>query len=514
MKKIFSILVITFILAGCSDEFLNRSSLTSLADDTFWTTESDALLALSGCYSKLQDPYLFDSDPWAGGVVRMDYMSDDGWCRWGWMAGGALSRGEHSTTDGMVSNLWKRCYETIVRCNRVIETVPTLNQSIIETAKAKQIIAEAKFIRALMYNMLTMTFRDVPLITKLQNVQDAMVPKNTKAEIVKFILDDLKASVEDLPAPGSVDWGRATKGAGYALIARISLYNMNWSEAALWSKKVIDLGKYSLYPDFGKLFQSANEINNEVIFPVRFLRGPDEDGANFAGYWGVGVINYQEVLPNLAEEYYCSDGKPITVSSLYNSKKPSADRDPRFDASIVSKGSLWRGTALDTYTKTWTGFAQRKYTEEGNSENHFDADEDFYIFRLGEVLLMRAEALAESNGDKNEIFALINQLRNRNSVKMPLADQAELDTYYAGKIVDLVRHERRVETAFEGLRYFDLIRWGKLKERAIDFYMSSEKSRLSKISDRKWVEPNSSVWPIPQSELDINKMLGQNAEWN
>lgn len=513
MKKIFSIIVITIILTGCSDEFLDRSSLTSLADNTFWTTESDALMALSGCYSKLQDPYLFDSDPWAGGVVRMDYMSDDGWCRWGWMAGGALSRGEHSTTDGMASSFWRSSYETIVRCNRVIEKVPTLDQSIIPAEKADQIVAEAKFIRALMYNMLTMTFRDVPLITNLQTVENAMVPKNTKAEIVKFILDDLKASVENLATPGSVDWGRATKGAGYALIARINLYNKNWSEAALWSKKVMDLGKYSLHPDFAKLFQAENEMSSEVIFSVRFLRGPDEDGANFAGYWSPGVINYQEVLPNLAEEFYCSDGKPISVSTLYNSTKPSVNRDPRFDASIVSKGSLWRGTALDTYTRTWTGYAQRKYTEEGNNENHFDANEDFYLFRLGEVLLMRAEALAESGGDKNEIFALINQLRNRTSIKMPLADQAEVDTYYAGKIVDLVRHERRLETAFEGLRYFDLIRWGKLKERAFDFYMSNEKSRLSKITDRKWSEPRCNVWPIPQAEMDINKMLEQHTEW-
>lgn len=513
MKNIFLIIFTFFLLSNCSDDFLDRSSLTSLADDTFWTSESDALMALAGCYSKLQDPYLFDSDPYAGGVVRMDYMSDNGWCRWGWIAGGVMSRGEHSTTDGMASNLWKRSYETIVRCNRVIETVPTLGEDIIEASSANQIVAEAKFIRALMYNLLTLTFRDVPLITELQTVDNAQVPKNSKTDIVAFILKDLTESVENLPAPGTVDWGRATKGAGYALIARINLYNSNWSEAALWAKKVIDLKKYTLYPDFGQLFQAANEMNDEVIFPVRFLRGPDEDGANFAGYWTTGVINYQEVLPNLAEEFYCNDGKPIKSSSKYNANKPSENRDPRFDASIVSKGALWRGTVLDTYSKTWTGYAQRKYTEEGNNENHFDADEDFYVFRYGEVLLMRAEALAENNGDQIEIFDLINQLRDRVSVSMPHVTQIELDTYYAGNIVDLVRHERRVETAFEGLRYFDLIRWGKLKERAIDFYMSNEKPRLPKISNRKWVEPSSNVWPIPQSEIDVNKMLEQNTEW-
>lgn len=273
MKKIFSILFIaTILITGCSEDFLDRKSLTALADDTFWTTAADAEMALAGCYSNLQNAHLYDSDPWASGVVRWDYMSDDGWVRWGWMQGGAISRGEHSTTDGLVSNFWKQSYQTIVRCNRVIDTVPTLGDDVISASSSAQIVAEAKFIRALIYNLMSMTFEDVPLITAIQPVEEAETPKSPKADIVAFILSDLEGCVEALPAKGADDWGRATKGAGYALLARINLYNANWSAAASWAQKVIDQG-YTLYPDFHGLFQNANEINDEVIFPVRFMRG-------------------------------------------------------------------------------------------------------------------------------------------------------------------------------------------------------------------------------------------------
>ena len=513
MKKIhFITFIIIILFTGCTEDFLNTKSLTALADDTFWSSEADAKMALAGCYDNLQSPWLYDSDPWAGGAVRYDYMSDNGWVRWEWEAGGAIERGEENTSSWMIGSKWNEFYRAIVRCNRVIDVVPTLGEEIIPASTAAQIVAEAKFIRALVYNELAMTYTDAPLITAIQPVEEAEVAKSSKSEIVDFILADLEGCVEDLGDPGAVDWGRATKGAGYALLARINLYNGNWSAASSWAQKVIDMS-YSLFPDFHGLFQSANEINDEVIFPVRFVRGPDDDGAAHAGYWAPGVINHNEVLPNLAEDYFCNDGKPITESPLYNPDVPAENRDPRLGASIVTNGSLWRGEVIDSYSQTWTGYAQRKYAEEHNNEDHFDADEDYYVFRLGEVLLMKAEALAESGGSSTEIFALINQLRDRESVQMPHVDQAEVDNYFGGSIVEMVRHERRIETAFEGLRYFDLKRWGLLKERAFDFYMNYEKANDNRLSDRHWPGDKQYKWPIPQSEVDANEMLEQHSEW-
>ena len=514
MKKIFSILfIITLLITGCSEDFLDRKSLTALADDTFWSSQADAEMALAGCYDNLQSRWIYDSNPWAGGAMRYEYMSDNGWVRWGWMAGGAISRGEENSTSWMIGSLWNDSYQAIVRCNRVIDMVPTLGEDVISSDVAAQIVAEAKFIRALIYSTLTMTYQDVPLITSIQPVEDADVAKSPKSDVVSFILSDLENSVEDLGDPGSVDWGRASKGAGYALLARINLYEENWTAAATWSQKVIDFG-YTLYPDFHGLFQSANEINNEVIFPVRFVRGPDDNGASHSAYWGSNGINYQEALPNLGEDYFDIEGKPISESNLYNPEVPAENRDPRMGATLVTNNSIWRGEVFNTFSKSWTGYMQRKYTEEQNSENHFDANEDFYVFRLGEVLLMKAEAIAESGGSSAEIFALINQLRDRASVQMPHVDQTEVDNYFGGSLVEMVRHERRIETAFEGLRYFDLVRWGILKERAFDLYMNYEKANNNKLSDRHWPGEKHYKWPIPQSETDTNELLDQHSEWN
>ena len=510
MKKIFSILFIaTILLASCSEDFLDRKSLTALADDTFWSSKADAEMALAGCYDALQDNYLFNGDPWSGGISnRWEYMSDNGWCRWKWMAGGTIERGENTTSDWLGDDFWKSSYKVIGRCNLVIKMVPTMDAELIEAEEAAQIIAEAKLIRAMMYNYLTMTYEDVPLVTTVQNPAEANVAKSSKEDIVDFIIKDLEACVDDLAAPGTTNWGRATRGAGNALLARINLYNENWSAAIKAADAVLDEG-YSLHSNYKALFSTANEMSNEVIFSVRFLRGPDEQGANFAAYWkGVGLMNYQEALPNLGEDFFCTDGEPITSSPLYNADVPSQDRDARFDGTLVSKGSVYNDAA-PPMQKVWTKYAQRKYTEEGAvDEDHFDANEDFYVFRLGHVLLIKAEALAESGAAATDVFDVINQLRPR--ANMPLMDQAEVNNYFGGSVVEAVRHERRVETAFEGLRYLDLKRWGIMEER-VAYYNANDRVD-GRMSIRTFSAKNY-VWPIPQFELDINTALEQHDLW-
>lgn len=510
MKKIFSILFIaTIFISSCSEDFLDRKSLTSLADDTFWSSADDAKMALAGCYAALQDNYLFNGNPWAGGISnRWEYMSDNGWCRWKWMAGGSVERGENVADDWLTGDFWKSSYKAIGRCNLVIDMVPQMDASLIDANEAAQIVAEAKFIRALMYNYLSMTYEDVPLVTSVQSPSEANVPKSSKEEIVNFIINDLESSVNDLAAEGGAEWGRATKGAGYALLARINLYNENWAAAIAAADQVISAG-YSLHSDYKSLFSTANEMSTEVIFSVRFIRGTDDNGANFAGYWkGVGLMNYQEALPNLGEDYFCTDGQPITTSPLYDASIPSSNRDARFDGTLISVGTTYNGAA-PPMQKVWTGYAQRKYTEEGAvDEDHFDSNEDFYVFRLGHVLLIKAEALAESGGSPTEVFNLINQLRPR--ANMPDMTQTEVNTYFGGSLIEAVRHERRVETAFEGLRYLDIKRWGIMQER-VDYYNANDR-----VDDRMSIRTFSAknyVWPIPQFELDVNTELEQHELW-
>jgi hypothetical protein len=159
----------------------------------------------------------------------------------------------------------------------------------------------------------------------------------------------------------------------------------------------------------------------------------------------------------------------------------------------------------------------RKWTEENNSENHFDSPQDFYVIRYAHVLLMRAEALVQSGSySEGEVIGLINHIRDR--VNMPHVEDVEGTGLSQSELLEVVKHERRVETAFEGLRYFDLMRWGELKKK-YDEYMNG--GELQEMKDRGFPTPRDRVfedpkhwkWPIPQSELDNNKALEQHSEW-
>lgn len=514
-KTIYKLILVMIVLfnTGCSEDFLERESLSSLANDNFWTTESDATLGLMGVYSALQSKWIYDSNPYEGGSVRWDFMSDNGYTTWQWMAGGDIAQGIHTAESWMVNDTWKALYIGIARANTVIQKVGEMDATNIDEATAKQIIAEASVIRASLYNILAILWKDVPLITEIQNVTEANVPKNTREKIVAFIISDLESVYEDLPI--SNDWGRLTRGAALGTLARINLfhagYGGTYEKAAQYSQEVIDLGVYSLFPDYEDLFEIANEQNNEVIWSVQFDRLLD-DGSNFAGYWGAGIVGYQRVLPNLVDAFYMIDGLPYDQSPLYNSALVSENRDPRMSASILTTGDLWRGVPRPN--NPGQSF-MRKWTEEENSENHFDSPQDFYVLRYGHILLMRAEALLMIGGSESEVVSLINELRLR--VGMPLVEDVEGTGFSQSELLDLVKHERRVETAFEGLRYFDLMRWEEL-ESAYAQYMLVEKQKIIDIGypgvmDRVFDASKDYKWPIPQSEIDVNSSLTQHTEW-
>ncbi|MCG8307134.1 MAG: RagB/SusD family nutrient uptake outer membrane protein [Cytophagales bacterium] len=509
-RHILTLFILVSFISSCSDDFLERKSLTSLSEDNFWLSENDAHLALMGCYDALQSRHIFDSNPWGGGVVRTDFLSDNGYTNWQWMQGGAVAEGKHTATDGLVNNTWNNCYRAIVRCNNVVSKIPEIED--MDADVAARMIAEAKVIRATVYNILAMTFKDVPLITEPQTVEESNVPKDSQESIITFMIDDMKDAIEDLPetVPAS-EWGRITKGAGMAMLARIYLWHGYFGEAAAMAGNVIGMG-YSLFPDYSTLFTTENEVNNEIVFSVIFDRVLD-NGSSFAGYWGSGFAGYQRPLPNLVDDFYCTDGLPIDQSPLYNPDIKSENRDPRFSATLVSNGDTWRGDLVEGQKTEF----MRKWTEENNNENHFDSPQDFYVIRYAHVLLMRAEALVRSGSySESEVIGLINQIRGR--VNMPKVEDVEGIGLSPGELLDIVKHERRVETAFEGLRYFDLLRWGELKEKYDEYMTGGEQQEMKdrgypSVRDRNFLDPKHWKWPIPQSELDNNKALEQHSEW-
>ena len=229
-----------------------------------------------------------------------------------------------------------------------------------------------------------------------------------------------------------------------------------------------------------------------MIFSVRFSATADGTDNQMRGF--LSTRNNEDfftpivVNQNLMDEYYDINGNSIAESSYSTDElKEAENRDPRWRYNFVFKKADDGGI---------TGYIN-KYQDYTVTEKNAD-NQDYYVIRYADVLLMRAEALAmvNSSGNKTEIEGLINQIRDRVSVGMPHVTDAEITN--AGGLLNVIKHERRVELAFEGHRYFDLRRWGE----------------YNKLTEYNYIgETKSHVWPIPQGELDNNKSLVQAAEW-
>ena len=518
MKKsqYFLTLLIVLFLAGCSDDFLNTVSPNSVSNETFWKTEKDVKLALTGCYAVLQRRNLYNSKhSGPSGFPGLDYACDNGYMTWDYKPGAAIARGDYTPSDAMVNGVWDDSYAGIARCNLLIDNIVNIDEKEVSSSAKARYTAEAKFLRALYYNKLAILYRDVPLITKSLSLSEANVPVNEHSEIVSFITDDLKSCAEDLPLPQDLplsEWGRATRGAAYALLADIYLNDHQYSEAVTYTQKVLDINYYQLFPDYTSLFKVENEQCSEVIFSVCFKRGMDGQGSGFGWYKKSRVPDNCHPLKNLADDFYLTDGLSPSNSPLFNPDLEEENRDPRFNSTLISKGSLWQGTVVPDSQLNLTGYALRKWTDisdPGLDQN--DSDQDFYVFRLAHVLLDRAEALVQAGSySEAEVLGLIDRVRER--VNMPDVEQVEGSGFSPTDLMEIIKHERRVETAFEGRRYIDLKRWGMLKERS-DWYNEHEWANNSALQKRNFIEPKHEVWPIPQSELDVNDALVQHPEW-
>jgi len=513
MKKLLFYIAMAMIGFGCSEEFLSLEDPTNIAEDNFWTNANDARLGINGVYTVLQARPLYGGH--LNGRIGMpayDCFADNSYNAWKWEGGGLYVVGSMDPTHGLFMDVWKNLYKGVVRANTAIYNIDQMDETVISAEEQQNLLGQAYFLRGLFYYHIALYFEDAPLITESQLLEDAYVPKNTQAEILEQVYEDLTLASETLPVaqPDNL-FGYATKGAAFGLLARVALLESKWADVKTYTEELLTLG-YGLHNDYSELFSYAGENTNEIVFSIKFLYG--EDHANnemfSAQYLSKPKIDVQP-MPNMVNDYYCTDGLPIDVSGLYDPAAPKENRDPRVLASVVFKGDVYVKDPEKIFTgNTNTKFGLKKYIRQEVQADERDVfqsgSQDFYLIRYADVLLMRAEALVESDDLGQEVYDLVNAVRAR--VNMPAIELVEGTGLSKDQLRDIVRHERRVELAFEGLRFLDLKRWGEMEAGYGRIAADAIKGYTPLYQGRK-----SETFAIPQAEIDVNKSLVQHSAW-
>jgi hypothetical protein len=491
----FGIIILTCFFYSCDESFLDTQSTDTYNEANFWESENNAIAAINACYASLKANALYNN--------AINSMGMDNYTPNATMHGGniimVLGTRNNSNVD-LFRDRWNADYGGIGRVNNLlgkIEAVP-MDEPLKERTKA-----EAYFLRALFYHDLVMLYGGVPLITDPPSLEEHKdLPRDTKDAVIAQILIDLDNAASVLPESyGSSDIGRATKGAALGLKARVLLYEERWQEAAQTAKQVMDMGIYELFSDYRGLFLAENDVNDEVIFDVQFLH-PD-----FSTSYDV-ILELQinsAPIPNLVNSYLMTDGLSMDESPLYDPAKPYDNRDPRLHQTVVVPGYLFRGDTVSETKYFSSGFGWKKYTSYKDDlvepDYQYNSEMNFKILRYADILLMYAEAQNEAAGSDASVYAALNEIRQR----------AGMPDIQAGLSKDamreVIRHERRIELAGEGLYYNDIRRWGI----AEDVMNTTVYNRNGEVfMERVFVAPRDYLWPIHQETKEQNPALEQN----
>jgi len=506
IQKILLFAMIIIVNLSCED-YLDRTPIDKLDPDNFFRNEAELKSATFGMYTFLNDRY----------YVEMNHFTDDSY---GFKHATAVSftYGEHTAFDNTFLEAWRTSYRGIGQANLVLTYV---DGSPVDEDVKNACKGEAYFMRAFYYWELTFRFGDVPLIISQPSVTGDIFPERTpRAEVIDQIIDDLDNAIEILPVDS--DKGRVTKGAALGLKARVLLFIKDYSGVVTAGEQVFALNKYSLYPDYMRMFWAENEDNGETMFSIQYL-----EVIRGNGYYQriVNGSQYTTTL-SLTNEYETIDGDLITdPGANYDPQDPYANRDPRLYATILGPGLLKyirEGDSIfyEPTDKAASGIRMNKYNKHDEDYSFYDGS-DLIMMRYAEVLLMYAEALNLSVGPTEDVYNAINEIRTRAGMPdLPAGlSQLEMD--------DRIRHERRVELAMEGHRLYDIVRWD-IGPEAFQPAWGWNRSKLTDMTDpAKWVfepvefdsnrsfnEAKGYLWPIPGAEMELNTNLVPNPGYN
>ncbi|GHE45195.1 RagB/SusD family nutrient uptake outer membrane protein [Sphingobacterium griseoflavum] len=517
------------LLNGCSKDFFDKNPLDAISDATFWKTESDAMLALTGCYNT--GGFWKGEDFWTPrSMVFLDMMAGNGSEKES--IPDRMTDGTLNSAYWVVESYWKNSYQKIAACNNFLDHIDLVSMD--NDLKAS-LVAEVRTLRAYEYFNLGLYYGGVPLVKNILSIDQAnSVERASRDEVWDFAETELDESYGLLPntRPTS-ESGRITAGAALAIQGRLLMAREKWSSAQEVYKKVIDAKVYEITPNYQSVFNLGNGGGKEVVLSSQYKE--DVFGHVLLQYlypetWG----GWHQFSPynELVKSFECSDGKTIEESPTYEVHNPYVNRDPRLDYTIlISDRSTFKGqtyvsrpgtSSPDRFNRyNWSGYSIRKFMDESFDGNLMNYGANFPLIRYAEVLLGYLESALEAGStlDQTLLDNTINLVRGRADVQMPAVTLTDRNV-----LRNIIRRERRVEFAFEGLRYYDILRWGiagtelnwqftgmKLTNTPNtynDFAVDAEGYLI--YQKRAFKVGVNELWPIPLSEIQINPKLTQN----
>ena len=465
-------------MLGC-EEFTDIEPQYTQDADNFFNAPSDYQEALTAAYDPLQTSYL---GFWIGEIA-----SDNS------IAGGESvtdSEGLHqidAMTHGGVNaelrDLWRWNYAGITRTNFIFE-----NKDNIEFEGKEEILAQAAFLRAYYYFQLVKFFGDVPLVVdrRLAIEEVRSLERTPKEQVYDQIEKDLQFAAEVLNWTTGTK-GRITKGAALSLLGKAHLYQNEFAAAATALDKVIQEGPYELYMgDYNNIFRLSNEGNSETVFAIQYTGLEGGGYGCFVCLEGFAAAGFHGVRGYEGPIYGVGNSYNLPTQDLVDEFEVG---DPRLQGAILDieafKASQPDPAAIK-YTEGGgghTGYYNNKYIkrldELGLGDDDLTSPVDHIVIRYADVLLMAAEAhLKKPSPDEGLARLYLSMVRERVGLSEVVASGEEL--------LEAIYHERRVELAGEGHRFFDLVRTGRAAAEIEGFVVGKHE-----------------LFPIPQDEIDL-----------
>lgn len=592
--KLSLVVFATLLFFSCNNDFLERYPLDEISNETFWNTENDLMVYNNSIYDRARNdhdvPILmahddgFDSHKYS--IWMIDEFSDNIAPRHSRHERYQQVRaGKHNISTGAQWFGWIDGGWAFVRAiNVFMDNYPKALENGVAEKAVNKYVGEARLLRGWFYADKISKFGRAPWVDRELNIdsEELYAPLDSRETVMTNVLADLNFACQWLPN----DWGdggspgRLNRWAALLVKSRVCLFEGTWrkyhggadanmwlQEAASAAKEIMDNGPYTLYNtgdpenDYQAIHKMRSDLTGvpEVMYWRRYELGvfTNHVQSYHRGYNGGAT-------KSLVEDYLCTDGLPITLSSEYKGdatmRNVFENRDPRLRQTILHPDDVerWQWNKNDQ-TRTYprvsgmggitseTGYSICKVYEVITAHNSYNiSDTPAIILRFGEVLLNYAEAMAELGTlDQSGLDISINLLRDR--VGMPhMTMDVPMDPRYANDgvsaLISEIRRERRVELFMEGLRYDDVRRWKQGKKMlspdlgirwddAMKAEIDPEGKAVVKTTmvdgvpyidvyqGTDWAVPefNESkhyLWPIPLSAIAQNPAIEQTPGWN